>query len=139
MVVIRWVSQKRKEVIGIDFHPKAYVRRKRSYPERTSDSSSEMRPRLSSKKFDAIILSNVLGAYPKRVDFLKNQRSFEYPSKGSHDKQRLAHPIKKEIKGIGVWINPLRQYNFDLSKRARTIWIENKSHSVQFGEIWGNR
>ena len=135
------VSQKAKEVIGIDFSSKSIRKAKKTYPrENLRFIIGDATTFKFQKKFDAIILSNVLEHIQKRVDFLKK-------ISGLSSTLLIRVPMinrdwltlyKTEI-GANWRLDKTHYVEYTLDsfkKELRQSGLKIKSHSVQFGEIW---
>lgn len=135
------VSQKAKEVIGIDFSSKSIRKAKKTYPrENLRFIIGDATTFKFQKKFDAIILSNVLEHIQKRVDFLKK-------ISGLSSTLLIRVPMinrdwltlyKKEI-GANWRLDKTHYVEYTLDSFKKELGqsgLKIKSHSVQFGEIW---
>ncbi len=135
------VSQKAKEVIGIDFSSKSIRKAEKTYPrENLRFIIGDATTFKFQKKFDAIILSNVLEHIQKRVDFLKK-------ISGLSSTLLVRVPMinrdwltlyKKEI-GANWRLDKTHYVEYTLDsfkKELGQAGLKIKSHSVQFGEIW---
>ncbi len=135
------ISKKAKEVIGIDFSSKSIEKAKRVYTRNnlkfiTGDATIFK----FQKKFDTIVLSNVLEHIESRVDFLKN-------IKGLSDTILIRVPMinrdwitlyKKEI-GANWRLDNTHyiEYTFDsFQNELSQAELKIKNYSIQFGEIW---
>ncbi len=135
------LSKKAKSVIGIDFSSKSIENAKRLYRANnleflTGDATIFQ----FSKKFDEIVLSNVLEHIEKRVDFLNKISSLSKTiliRVPMIDRDWLT-PYKKEIGANWRLDNThyieytLDSFQNELSQASLRI----KSYSIQFGEIW---
>ena len=135
------VSQKAKEVIGIDFSSKSIRKAEKTYPrENLRFIIGDATTFKFQKKFDAIILSNVLEHIQKRVDFLKK-------ISGLSSTLLVRVPMinrdwltlyKKEI-GANWRLDKTHYVEYTLDsfkKELGQAGLKIKSHSVQFGESW---
>ena len=135
------ISKKAKKVVGIDFSSKSIEKAKRIYHGNNLEFIvGDATIFQFQKKFDIIVLSNVLEHIEKRVDFLKN-------IKGLSDTLLIRVPMinrdwitpyKKEI-GANWRLDNTHYIEYTLDSFQNELnqaALKIKNYSIQFGEIW---
>lgn len=135
------VAKKAKEVIGIDFSSKSIRKAKKTYSGKNlrfiiGDATTFKFQR----KFDAIILSNVLEHIQERIDFLKKIKALSSVLliRVPMINRDWITLYKKEI-GANWRLDKTHYIEYTLDsfrKELNQAGLKIKSYSVQFGEIW---
>lgn len=135
-------ADKAREVVAVDFEEKNIARARRKYAKpNITYLIGDILSYTFEKKFDKIILSNVLEHIQDRVDFLqqlKNLSDVILLRVPMITRDWL--PVFKKNEGYEYRLDDTHFIEFtleNLQQEVRQAGWELKSYSMQFGELWG--